>query len=133
VRWAPKDNLEPAIYKCLDPGAYTALVTGYNNSAGVGMVAVYDADDGESYLKNIATRSWVGTSHAISIAGFVIKGDTPKQILVRGPGPSMESKFPPNSPLLWDPQLRLYQGAERIARNKFSPASFRKSSSLHAR
>ena len=114
---APDDILEAAIYKCLDPGAYTALVTGLNNSTGVGMVAIYDADDGTSYLKNIATRSWVGTDHAISIAGFVVTGDTPKQILVRGLGPSMESKFPPNSPLLLDPQLRLYQGATLIETN----------------
>jgi hypothetical protein len=115
--WAPKDIMEAAIYKCLDPGAYTALVTGFNNTTGVGMVAVYDADDGASYLRNIATRSWVGTSHAISIAGFVIKGDTPKQILIRGLGPSMESKFPPNSPLLWDPLLRLYRGPDLIVSN----------------
>ena len=114
---APDDILEAAIYKCLDPGAYTALVTGFNNSTGVGMVAIYDADDGSSYLKNIATRSWVGTDHAISIAGFVVTGDTPKQILVRGLGPSMESKFPPDSPLLLDPQLRLYQGATLIETN----------------
>jgi hypothetical protein len=111
------DMLEAAIYKCLNPGAYTALVTGYNNSTGVGMVAIYDADDGTAYLKNIATRSWVGTDHAISIAGFVVTGDTPKQILVRGLGPSMESKFPPNSPLLLDPQLRLYQGDTLIETN----------------
>ena len=68
-----------------------ALVTGFDNSTGVGMVAIYDADDGDSYLKNIATRSWVGTGNLISIGGFVITGDVPKQILVRGLGPSMEN------------------------------------------
>ena len=114
---APNDILEAAIYKCLDPGAYTALVTGFDNSTGVGMVAVYDADDGDSYLKNIATRSWVGTGNLISIGGFVITGDVPKQILVRGLGPSMENAFPPNSPLLMDPQLKLFQGATLIAEN----------------
>ena len=114
---APDDILEAAIYKCLNPGAYTALMTGFNNSTGVGMVAIYDADNRTSYLKNIATRSWVGIDHAISIAGFVVTGDTPKQILVRGLGPSMESKFPPNSPLLLDPQLRLYQGATLMETN----------------
>ena len=114
---APKDTLEAAIYKCLDPGVYTALVRGHCCTTGVGMVAVYDADDGLSYLKNISTRSWVGTDHAISIAGFVVTGDTPKQILVRGLGPSMKIKFPYLSPLLLDPQLRLYQGATQIETN----------------
>ena len=116
---APEDVLEAAIYKCLDPGAYTALVKSrsYQQPAGVGMVAIYDSDDGFSYLKNISTRSWVGTDHAISIAGFVVTGDTPKQILVRGLGPSMKIKFPYLSPLLLDPQLRLYQGATQIETN----------------
>lgn len=114
---APGDILEAAIYKCLDPGAYTVLLTGYLNTTGVGIVAVYDADDGASYLKNIATRSWVGTGNLISIAGFVIAGDTPKKILVRGLGPSMESKFPPDSPLLWDPQVKLYKGSTLIGTN----------------
>ena len=113
---APQDTMEAAIYICLDPGAYTALVTGYLNTTGVGMVAVYDADDGQAYLKNIATRSWVGTNHAISIAGFVIKGDTPKQILIRGLGPSMQERFP-SLGALSDPQLRLYKGATRIETN----------------
>ena len=29
----------------------------------------------------------------------------------------MESKFPPNSPLLWDSQLRLYKGSIRVEVN----------------
>lgn len=114
---APNDILEAAIYKCLDPGAYTALVTGFGGSTGVGMVAIYDADDGDSYLRNIAARSWVGSGNLISIGGFVITGDAPKQILIRGLGPSMAKAFPLDSPLLMDPQLRLYQGATLIESN----------------
>ena len=114
---APGDILEAAIYKCLDPGSYTALLTGYLNSTGVGIVAVFDADDGAPYLKNIATRSWVGTGAKISIAGFVITGSSAKQILVRGLGPSMQSKFPPGAQLLTDPFLKLYRGSTLIASN----------------
>jgi hypothetical protein len=114
---APGDILEAAIYKCLTPGAYTALLTGFLNSTGVGMVAVYDADNGAPYLSNIATRSWVGTGDRVSIAGFVITGDQPKQILVRGLGPSMQSKFPPGSQILMDPQLKLFHNSTLIATN----------------
>ena len=80
------------------------------------MVAVYDVDDSLPYLKNISTRSWVGTGHAISIAGFVITGNTPKQILIRGLGPSMQETFPQLGALS-DPQLRLYQGPTVIETN----------------
>ncbi len=114
---APHDLLEAAIYKCLDPGPYTALLTGYQNTTGVGIVAVYDADGEPSYLSNISTRSWIGSNNLISIAGFVITGDLPKRVFIRGLGPSMLSKLPPGAEVVDDPQLRLYQGSSLIAAN----------------
>ncbi len=114
---APSQNLEAAIYMCLPPGAYTALLTGRQNSTGVGIIAVYDADQRASYLANISTRSWVGTGHFISIAGFVIKGDKTKEIFIRGSGPSLRNRFPAEAQLLANPRLRLYRGSQLIASN----------------
>jgi hypothetical protein len=39
---APSNSLEPAIAVTLVPGEYTALLSGVNNSTGVGLVEVYD-------------------------------------------------------------------------------------------
>ena len=39
---APSSNLESAIAASLPPGAYTALLSGMNGSAGIGLVEVYD-------------------------------------------------------------------------------------------
>jgi hypothetical protein len=39
---APASNLESAIAASLPPGAYTALLSGMNGSAGIGLVEVYD-------------------------------------------------------------------------------------------
>jgi hypothetical protein len=39
---APGNNLESAIAATLPPGAYTALLSGVNNSTGTGLVEVYD-------------------------------------------------------------------------------------------
>ena len=41
---APTNQLESAIAATLPPGLYTALLTGMNNGAGVGLVEVYDRD-----------------------------------------------------------------------------------------
>jgi alpha-tubulin suppressor-like RCC1 family protein len=41
--FAPSDPLESAIYITLDPGAYTAIVSGVNGGTGVGLVEVYKA------------------------------------------------------------------------------------------
>ncbi len=40
-------------------------------------------------LYNIATRARVGTGANVLIAGFVVIGPDPKEILVRGIGPSL--------------------------------------------
>ena len=39
---APGNPLESAIAATLPPGAYTALLAGLNNGAGIGLVEVYD-------------------------------------------------------------------------------------------
>ena len=40
----PTDNLESALVLTLNPGPYTVHLKGYNNSMGVGLVAVYDCE-----------------------------------------------------------------------------------------
>src|SRR5262249_47498581 len=42
---APPNDLEPAIRQSLGPGNYTAIVSGKNNTTGVGLVEAYDLDN----------------------------------------------------------------------------------------
>ncbi len=81
----------PRLMATLNPGAYTAIVRGKNNTSGVALVEVYDLDQAAgSKLANISTRAFVGTGDNIVIAGFILGGnggDT--QIVVRGIGPSL--------------------------------------------
>jgi len=44
TRIPPTDNAESAIVATLNPGAYTAIVRGANNSTGVALVEVYALD-----------------------------------------------------------------------------------------
>jgi hypothetical protein len=44
----PSDDLESAIVATLDPGAYTAIVSGHNGGTGVGLVEAYDLDQTSS-------------------------------------------------------------------------------------
>lgn len=112
---APDDLMDAAIYKCLDPGAYTALLKGYLNTTGVGILEVYDVDEGMPYLSNISTRARVGTAHLVTIAGLIITGNTPKQVLIRGRGPSVG--VPDGVSRLTDPTLTLKSGQTTIAVN----------------
>src|SRR6266567_5958905 len=59
---APPNAAESAILATLDPGNYTAIVRGANNTTGVALVEGYDIDAGtSSKLENISTRGFVQT------------------------------------------------------------------------
>ena len=59
---APTNNLESAIDVTVNPGAYTAIVRGRNNTTGVALIEVYDLSQAVlAKLANISTRAFVGT------------------------------------------------------------------------
>ena len=103
----PSDDLEAAIVATLDPGAYTAIVRGKNNTSGVGLVEVYDLTQAfPAKLANISTRAFVDTGSNIVIAGFILgnhSGDD--KVIVRGIGPSLTPLGVSNA--LADPNLEL--------------------------
>lgn len=87
------DSKDAVLLVTLAPGGYTAAVTGVDGATGVGLVEIYDADDGSAPVDviNISTRGNVGTDADILIAGFVIGGDRSQTVLVRGVGPTLAS------------------------------------------
>ena len=59
---APTAASESVIIADLQPGNYTAIVRGVNNTTGVALVEVYDLSPAaSSSLRNISTRSFVET------------------------------------------------------------------------
>ena len=111
----PPLDSDAAIYACLAPGAYTAFLTGVGDGTGIGIVEVFDADEGTPYLWGISTRSVVDTGAKVAIGGFIIDGDQSKQVVVRGRGPSVG--VPDGVTRLSDPQIELYDGGTRVAFN----------------
>jgi hypothetical protein len=100
----PANDLESCIDATLNPGAYTAIVSGKNGTSGVGLVEAYDLDQATaSKLGNISTRAFVSTGANIMIAGFILgNGTGMDNLIVRGIGPSL-----PVSGVLADPTLEL--------------------------
>jgi hypothetical protein len=103
----PSNNLESAIDVTLLPGAYTAIVSGKNNTTGVGLIEVYDLSPlVPAKLANICTRAFVGTGSDIVIAGFILGGNSGTDgIIARGIGPSLTGLGVANA--LADPTLEL--------------------------
>ena len=116
---APTNDLECAIVVTLNPGAYTGIVRGSNNSSGVALIEVYDISQTvDSKLANISTRALVGTGSDILIAGFILGAHTDDdRIVVRGIGPSLTTFGVPDA--LADPTLELRDsnGALILANN----------------
>ena len=87
---APSFDVESAILITLQPGNYTAILSGNSGTTGVGLVEVYDVGGGLSELTNVSTRGLVGTGQNVVIAGFIISGGSGStQVVVRGLGPTL--------------------------------------------
>ena len=87
----PTNQLESAILATLNRGAYTAVLRGYNNSTGIGLVEVYDTSIGSTQLGNISTRGFVQTGDNVMIAGLVVQSNN-KQVVVRALGPTLTDR-----------------------------------------
>jgi len=106
------NSLDAVVLAQLDPGAYTALVSGTGGRTGVALVEVYDVDTVSAFapqkVVNVSTRGVVGTGENILIAGFVISGSTSKKLLIRGIGPALNGHTTGLTPLA-DPILQIIQ------------------------
>jgi hypothetical protein len=103
---APANDLEPALWGVINPGAYTVIVRGKNDATGIGLFEAYDLGEAaDSNLANVSTRGLVQTGDNILIGGFIVGGGTQgwtAKVLVRAIGPSV-----PVTGALGDPTLEL--------------------------
>ena len=88
---APTNDFESAIVTTLDPGNYTAIVSGKEGGTGVGLVEGYDLDSAaDSQFANISTRGFVETGSNVMIGGFILGGGgASTTVLVRAIGPTL--------------------------------------------
>jgi hypothetical protein len=109
--YQPTDDRESVILTTLPQGAYTAIVAGKAQTTGVGLVEVYDSEQGsDAELANISTRGLVQTGDNVMIGGFILGGSAADtQVVVRGIGPSIQAVIPGGN-VLSDPTLELHDG-----------------------
>ena len=92
----------------------TATVTDSKNAATT-YTGTNDAALALQRLASISSRARVGTGDLVAIAGFVISGQDPKQVLIRAAGPALAGLGV--SGALTATKLELYQGSAVIATN----------------
>ena len=104
---APSDDYESALLVTLSPGSYTAVVSGYDNTNGVGLVEAYEVDSSSTRLVNISTRGRVGTVNEPMIGGLIVQGGSGKKVIIRALGPSLGTGINAVVGALADPTLEL--------------------------
>lgn len=112
--FAPADSREPAVLLTLNPGGYTALVSGKGGATGIGLVEVYEVGRAGNRIVNLSTRGWVSVDSDVMIGGFIIQGNPgeTKRLLVRVLGPTL-ADFGVNN-ALFDPAARLYNNSSEL-------------------
>ena len=87
-------------------GQYTAQIAGAGNTTGIGLVEIYDLESSKpGELGNLAVRADVKTGDNVLINGLILGGGTPKRIVFRAIGPSLQGQV---SGFLADPFLELH-------------------------
>lgn len=61
---------------------------------------------------NLATRVFVDTGERVAVAGFIVTGNVPKKVLIRGIGPSLAANGVPTP--LADPTLTLFDNTGNV-------------------
>lgn len=116
---APANAAEAAIVAMLEPGPYTAILSGQNGTSGIGLVEVYDLDLGiTSELANVSTRGFVGAGDQVMIGGVIVGpvGAANATVVVRAIGPSLADAGIVGS--LADPTLEIHNAnGQTVATN----------------
>jgi hypothetical protein len=63
---------------------------------------------------NISTRAHIGTGENVLIGGFIIQGNAPRKLVIRGIGPSIKVNGSPLAGTLQDPVLELHDNAGTV-------------------
>lgn len=113
--FAPANAKESALLRTLNPGAYTAIVSGTGGTTGIAIVEAFEIDHGEVPLTGISTRGQVQGGDNVLIGGFVVTGSGPVTVVIRGRGPSLASAGIANP--LANPKLQVFSAQALIAEN----------------
>jgi hypothetical protein len=112
---------DAALLTTLAPGSYTAQIADPSGTGtGVALAEIYDASINPNAdfqrLVNISSRGRVTPDDGVLIGGFVVTGNSPKTLLIRGIGPALTNFGIAGA--LADPALTIYQDSKAIATNE---------------
>ncbi|MBL9187157.1 MAG: immunoglobulin domain-containing protein [Opitutaceae bacterium] len=111
-------SADAALLTTLQPGAYSVAVGGGNGTVLTEIYEVLDAAEtpGARRISNLSVRGLVAPGTPF-IAGFVIGGNAPQRVLLRGVGPTLGAAPFNVQGALPNPDLTLYRGPAVVKTN----------------
>jgi hypothetical protein len=108
----PAGSLDAALVAELDPGAYTAIVSGKAGRTGRALIEAYELNPEGGRIVNLSTRAYASSRSEPIVAGFVVRGDPSqpaarKRMFLRVLGPSLGTEYKVNGAMA-DPLMELY-------------------------
>jgi hypothetical protein len=94
------------------PGSYVFELSADDNIHAVANDAVVVSVMPQARMANLSTRTAVGVNESVSIGGFIVQGDAPKEVLIRVIGPSLTGLSVPGA--LTDPTLELHDAGGNL-------------------
>jgi hypothetical protein len=94
------------------PGTYAFMLSADDGVHAVAYDAVVIRVTGRDALANLSTRVQVGVANNVAIAGFIVTGNSSKQVVLRGLGPSFVTAGVQGA--LNDPVLELYDAGGNL-------------------
>ncbi len=115
-----ESSLDTALYLTQEAGVYGAHSATDPQNPGISLIELYldyVSDNLVPSLKyrNLSGRGYVSQDEGALIGGFVIDGNGPKTVLIRGVGPGLAEQNVTD--FLSDPIISLYQNGQLIAQN----------------
>lgn len=111
----PLGSADCGLLATVNPGAYTAIVSGVSETTGVALVEVYELGTSGARLAAISCRARVGTGDDVLIPGITIAGTGAKQVIVRAAGPALAAQGVAGA--LAQPSLEIYGATGKMAEN----------------
>ncbi len=92
-------------------GVYSIVVENAAAGDGIGLAEIFEVPEAGRFsdraaLVNLSARGYVGSGSGVLIGGFVIAGDAPARVAIRGVGPGLSEYGVVNT--LEDPKIRLH-------------------------
>jgi len=109
---APSDDRESAILVTISAGNFTGIVRDAAGGSGIALIEIYDLDSSNTNteLGNLSVRADVRTDDNVLIDGVILRGSTPKRVVFRALGPSLQVNGTPVAGRLQNPTLELHDG-----------------------